>query len=364
MGFQVFIVAGDPSGDIHAARLMNELAALEPTATFSGIGGPAMERAGLQPIVPFAPMNVSGFWEVARHYRTLRAAFNAVCDHCMRAHYDLFIPVDYPGFNIPLALRLRKRGIPVFWYIAPQLWAWGEWRARRLAAALDRLFVVLPFEVEFFRRYGIDAEYHGHPFLDDPAYATSHEAPKHPQLIALLPGRRPHEIALHIKPMLGVAHLLHRDNNSWQFAAACQQPDWLRSVPPHVWFNPSAQEVLLAARYGLIKAGTSTLEAMLAGVIHVAMYRASVGTYLVGRMLIQIPYIALPNIILGRKVVPEVVQTTATIQQAYRAMVALLTDAEEQQRQLDAAREIRTALGGSGASRRIAERMLTLLGRR
>lgn len=364
MGFRVFIVAGDPSGDIHAARLMSALAALEPSATFSGIGGPAMERAGLQPLVPFAPMNVSGFWEVARHYRTLQTAFKTVCDHCMHTHYDLFIPVDYPGFNIPLAHRLRKRGVPVFWYIAPQLWAWGQWRARRFTAALDRLFVVLPFEVEFFRRYGIDAEYYGHPFLDDPAYATPPARPKQHHLIALLPGKRPHEIALHLQPMLGVADLLHQDCKGWQFAVACQQPQWLDTKPEHVWFNPSAQQVLLAARYGLIKAGTSTLEAMLAGVIQVAMYRASVGTYLAGRLLIQIPYIALPNIILGRKVIPEVVQTTATIRWAYQAMVALLSDAEEHQRQLDAAQQIRRVLGEGGTSLRIAARMLALLGRR
>jgi len=362
MGLRLFIVAGDRSGDAHAARLMRALRQREASVEFVGIGGPAMEAEGLHAIQSFATMNVSGFWEVLRRYRTLKAAFTSVLQHCNTTPYDAFIPVDYPGFNLPLARHLRARGTPVLWYIAPQLWAWGAWRARRLAEAIDRLFVVFPFEVEFFRRAGIEAEWLGHPFLDNPAYATEPLATKQPNLVALLPGIRQHEQALHLPLMLRLAERLGHRHQQLQFMVACEKPATLR-VPASVRFTTNVEQLLQDAQVAVVKAGTSSLEALLAGTPEVVLYRASLGTYLVARSLIRIPFVALPNIITGRRVVPEVVQWSTRIGRIEQQLERLLMNPDEQERQREEARRIRTLLGGSGASQRIADRMLALLGR-
>lgn len=362
MGLRIFIVAGERSGDRHAARLMEAIKRREPSAEFFGIGGPAMHAAGLECIVPFAAMNVNGFWEVLQHYRALQRAFERTLYHSQARDYDLFVPVDYPGFNLRLAAHVRRRDVPVFWYIAPQLWAWGRWRARRLADVVDRLFVVLPFEVDFFGRLGIATEFHGHPILDDPGYATppSIEA-KHPQHIALLPGSREHEQRLNFPLMLRLADALRFRNPSLEFTVAIAPPPG--GSPPGIHFDADAQRILLRSRYGVVKAGTSTLEAMLAGVVQVAMYRASVGTYVLGRALVSIPSVALPNIIVGRNVVPEIVQTSTAIGRLLRTVERVLADPDEAARQWEASFQLRRVLGESGASQRIADRMLTLLGR-
>lgn len=363
MGMRIFIVAGDRSGDAHAARLMQAIRQREPDVEFVGLGGPAMEAVGLRSILPFATMNVSGFWEVLRRYRILRAAFESTLNHCLAERYDAFIPVDYPGFNLPLARRLRACGTPVFWYIAPQLWAWGRWRARRLAEAVDRLFVVFPFEVDFFRRAGIEAEWYGHPFLDNPAYMHEPSVEKQPNLIALLPGTRQHERNLHLSLFLRVADRLRRRHQQLEFAVACEQPPEI-AVPESVRFTPNVEQLLLNAGLAVVKAGTSSLEAMLAGAAEVVVYRASIGTYLIARSLIRIPYVALPNIIAGRQIVPEVVQWTNNVRRIEEQVEYLIAHPDEQHRQRDEARRLRLHLGSSGVSQRIADRMLTLLGRR
>jgi lipid-A-disaccharide synthase len=362
MALRIFIVAGERSGDRHAARLMSAIKHREPTVEFYGIGGPAMEAVGLEPIAPFATMNVNGFWEVVRQFRSLRRIFELTLRHVEAREYDLFIPVDYPGFNLRLARHVRRRGVPVFWYIAPQLWAWGRWRAKQLTEVVDRLFVILPFEVPFFHQLGIQTEYEGHPFLDDPAYAVppSTES-KNPKGIALLPGSRTHEQRLNIPLMLRLVEQLRRRCPDFEFTVAIPTPS--NSLPAYVQIEHNAQEVLRRSSYGIIKAGTSTLEAMLAGVVQVVVYRASLGTYLVGRTLVTIPSIALPNIVIGRRVVPEVVQTSTSVRTLLSIFSRVLTDPDEAARQREASHELRAALGQPGVSQRIADRMLTLIGR-
>jgi lipid-A-disaccharide synthase len=363
MGRRIFIVAGDRSGDIHAARLMHALREREPAVEFVGIGGPSMVEAGLQTIVPFETMNVSGFWEVLRRMGTLRGVLDMTKEYAQATWFDAFIPVDYPGFNLQLARWFRARGIPVLWYIAPQLWAWGAWRARRLVEAVDRLFVVFPFEVEFFQRAGIETEWYGHPLLDNPAYAQEPTGAKNPNLVALLPGTRPHERKLHLPLLLNVASQLRQRYQHLQFVVATARP---ASMPATPWlqFTTNVEQLLLEAHLAVIKAGTSTLESLLAGTPQVVIYRASLGTYLVGRMLVRIPFVALPNIIAGQKIIPEVVQWSGNIRRIEQQVEGLLANSEEQERQRNAARHIRSLLGGSGASQRIADRMLELLGRR
>ncbi|MCX7930775.1 MAG: lipid-A-disaccharide synthase [Chlorobi bacterium] len=362
MSLRVLIIAGDRSGDIHAARLMSAIRTREPATEFVGIGGPAMAAVGLRSIVPFDVVTVNGFWEVVRHYRSLRAAFDRTCQFIAEWKYDVFIPVDYPGFNLPLAQRIRAKGIPVLWYIAPQLWAWGKWRAERLAASVDRLFVVLPFEVDFFRRYGIAAEFHGHPLLDNPQYSQAPQQQKQLNLIALLPGLRQAEQERHLPLMLRLVEQLCTERPHLGFAVACEKPNLLR-VPDDVQFMPDVESLLRQARYAVVKAGTSTLETLLAGTTQVVVYRASLVTYLVGQAVMRIPFVALPNILAGECIVPEVVQWSDETKRLQNAVEDMLDDPLHAEQQLRLSEHIRQLLGGSGASARIADRMLELLGR-
>ncbi len=170
MVIRYFIIAGDPSGDIHAAKLMKSMLVKNPNVEFYGIGGREMEAIGFKSMIPQKEISVVGFWEVAKKYGMFRQLIKDVQSELETGKYKAFIPVDYPGFNMKIAGFAKKIGIPVYYYIAPQLWAWGSNRAEKLANSVDKLIVVFPFEVDFFKQYGIETYFCGHPLLDEPIF--------------------------------------------------------------------------------------------------------------------------------------------------------------------------------------------------
>ncbi|MFY7999655.1 MAG: lipid-A-disaccharide synthase [Candidatus Kapaibacteriota bacterium] len=341
-----FIVAGEASGDLHAARLMRALKELLPGCRFSGIGGANMAREGLESIVPLADISVVGFWEVAKRYPMFRRLLQTTASMLASGGYDAFIPVDYPGFNMRLAASAKAAHVPVAWYIAPQLWAWGSDRAAKLKSLVDKLLVVLPFEPDFFHQFGIEAHFVGHPLMEDSVIATQPlPLPQREREIALFPGSRRQEIARNLPRMLESLALMHR--------AAPEIADYRISValsptlPPAEYATSLAdahkrygfrleseinsKRLLARARAGIVKTGTSTLEAALCGLPHVMMYRTSTLSYLYARRLVNLSTIALPNILMekahGRNnVIPEFIQNAATPNALAQAMVSLLDD--------------------------------------
>lgn len=363
-----FIVAGEPSGDLHSAKLMSAIKLLDPSAEFYGIGGSRMEALGLQSIVPMQKMSVVGFWEVAKRYSFFKGVLNDCAQLMKKIQADVFIPVDYPGFNQRLAGSAKKNQIPVVWYIAPQLWAWGKNRADNLSKIVSELLVVFPFEQEYFNQFGINTTFVGHPLMDDDDFKG--EVPtlqQREKIVALLPGSRLQELERHLPLFHAVVDILHPNYPEHQFVVAQAQSiskEYFADAErrfPLLTFNDSlnTRQLMKRACAGIVKTGTSTLESALCGMPFVMAYKASNLSYLIGKQLIRLPYVSLPNIIAKKSVIPELIQQQAT-PKAIADKLAELLDATSSQaiEQTALFREIRTELGASGASSLAAQRIV------
>ncbi|GBD07196.1 Lipid-A-disaccharide synthase [bacterium HR21] len=348
---RVLISAGDPSGDRHAARLMAEWRRLQPELEFVGIGGPRMQQQGLHSLVPFEELAVVGFWEVAQRYGFFRRLLRRC--QALLPEVAAVVLVDYPGFNLQLAKAARRHGVPVYYYIAPQVWAWGRWRLRTLAETVSLLLVVLPFEEEFFQRHGIRTVFVGHPLLDEPILCG--EPPplsaREPQVI-FLPGSRRQEWQRHLPVLRQTEELLRRDFPELRIATTA--PPGI-DPPPQWHHNANVYEALRSSRAALVKLGTSTLEAALCGTPFVAFYRTSALSYGLARLLVRLPAATLVNILApAAPVVPEFLQWQARPQKLARALARLLCSETAAEAQRTAFAELRQRLGQPGVARRAA----------
>lgn len=366
------LVAGEASGDIHGGNLVRSLARLRPGLRVWAVGGPALRAAGAEIVFPSEELSAMGLWEAVGRLPALLRARRTVLERFRSPAPDLFIPVDFGGLNLRLASAARKAGIPVAYYIPPKVWAWGGWRARRLARAADEALVILPFEEPELQRRGVRARYVGSPVLDHlaPRRFASEEG-----TVGLLPGSRAGEVSRIWPLLLAAARILDAGR-----AAAGQGP--LRflaprapGLPPGLLEAPlaasglpveilegRAQEVMERSRVCLVASGTATLECALAGTPLVAVYRLTPLTYFLGRLLVQSPFIALPNLVAGREVVPELVQTGP--EPVARAAAVLLAEGPARSSMLQHLAAVRHALGPPGASDRAARAVLEHLDRR
>ena len=363
----IFITAGDPSGDAHAARLMAAIRTHIPTVVFEGFGGPEMELQGLRSLAHIRDLAVTGFWEVAKRYRFFRSLLNRCDDAIARTRPVAFIPVDYPGFNMRLAARVRARKtnrVPVFWYIAPQLWAWGERRATKLAAAVDRLFVVFPFEVEFFQRHGIRAEYVGHPLAEEIPVATQGRVPGQ---VLLMPGSRAQELHHHTGLLADVVDRVRAHRSDVSFVVARARNIDLRALEPLVQRNvdvvDDAHAAMQTASAGIIKAGTSTLEAAFRGLPFATFYRTSPLSYAISKRLVTVTSVTMMNLLLKRNVVHEYIQHDATSTRIADEIETLLDDSARRTELVTAMSDVREMLSGEGASKRTAALIVEALRR-
>ncbi len=359
----IFIAAGEPSGDAHAARLMEQLRLFIPDVMFEGIGGPAMEMQGLRSMARMKDLAVSGFWEVAKRYGYFRALLERCSRHIASSRPAAFIPVDYPGFNLRLASSARRAGVPVAWYIAPQLWAWGRKRASALAQRTSLLLTVFPFETDFFSQFGIRTTWVGHPLLDDPMFA---ELPSHNSTtLALFPGSRRQELSYHVPLLQGVLPLL---DTAVQPVVAVAPGCDVAAVQPLVDAGASvvydSRALLSSAGAGLIKAGTSTLEATLLGLPFATFYRTSALSYMLSRRMATVTSVTMANILLQRNAVAEYLQSEATPQVLAAAVHTVFADRGHREALREVSTEVRSMLGGPGASRRAAEAIATMVERR
>lgn len=363
----IFITAGDPSGDSHAARLMSEIRSHIPTVVFEGFGGPEMELQGLRSLAHIRDLAVTGFWEVAKRYGFFRSLLRRCDEAIARTRPAAFIPVDYPGFNMRLAARVRARSshrVPVLWYIAPQLWAWGEHRAARLAASVDRLFVVFPFEVEFFTRHGIRAEYVGHPLAEEiPSSAQT----RRPGEVLLMPGSRRQELQHHVGLLTGVVDAVRAERSDVSFVVARARTIDAEQLKPltdrGVVSVDDAHAAMQTASAGVIKAGTSTLEAAFRGLPFTTFYRTSPVSFAISRRLVTVSSVTMMNLLLKRNVVREYIQHTATPAAIAREVQELLDSGQRRSELSTAMQDVRTMLSGEGASKRAASLIVEALRR-
>ncbi len=367
---KIFISVGDPSADIHAARLMRILKAQQPELEFIGIGGPAMREQGLRELFPFESLSVVGFWEVVKNYGFFRKALQQCKAALQQEQPALFLPIDFPGFNIRLAKVAKSLGIPTIYYIAPQLWAWGKRRAHTLARSVDILLVVFPFEEIFFTRMGIPTLYVGHPLLDDPQFAALPRRFEYrDDTIVLMPGSRQQEIGHHLPIMLESASILASYLPQLSFTIVKPETLQLDSYLPYfrnydhleLDFVSSAPQALQWAKAAIIKAGTSTLQSALLMTPFVTIYHTSLLSYWIGRLVVNIPYITLVNILLQQSVIPEFIQQDAQPKAIAEAILSILTNEEYRQLFLSQFRHLRSTLGGAGATETVAEIILDRL---
>jgi lipid-A-disaccharide synthase len=357
---RIFISAGEPSGDLHAAEIVRALSRRYPGASLEALGGPHMARAGATIRYPMEGLAAFGVVEVVTkiraHYRLLRSL-----QRDFRAgRYQLAILTDYPGFHLRVAEAAHKAGTKVLYYIAPQLWAWRPERARRLAAAVDRLAVVLPFEQTFFNRLGIRSEYVGHPLVDRPAGPARAEARQqlgiapHERVLGIFPGSRAQEIRRLWKPFRDAARLL-LEAGSCDRVLLAGTTDGIYPEPGRVEvLRGRAGTLLAAADAALVKSGTTTLEAALAGTPMVVAYKVHQVSWAVFQRVRTVRWVSLVNLVADQEIVPEMLQDRASAAELAAQLRPLLDPASPRaiaQRQGLAL--VRQRLGEPGASTRV-----------
>ncbi|MGQ0649986.1 MAG: lipid-A-disaccharide synthase [Gemmatimonadaceae bacterium] len=360
---EVLVIAGEASGDLHGAGFVHALRTLRPDLHFAGMGGHLMRDAGVELIEDAEHMAVMGFVEVVRkiphHYALLRSLERRLT----RGGVGLLVTIDYPGFNMKVAAAARRHGVPVLYYITPQVWAWGAGRLPKLAQLITKAATILPFEAPLLQAHGIDATFVGHPLLDRAESLPSREDARaevgvrqDETLLALFPGSRQQEIERHIDAFVATARLLEQRRPGLRVVVSAAPT--VRLDPgrcPYPTRTSASFAVLRAADAALCKSGTTTLEAAVAGCPLVVAYRTSGWTYAIARRAVTIPRIGLVNVVAGRDVAPEFVQG-GMVPEPMAEVLGRLLDPSSPARatMLEGLADVRTRLGTPGAAGRTA----------
>lgn len=359
MNKKIFICAGDPSGDIHAARLMKKINE-NINVDFFGIGGNEMENQGLKSIVSIKDISVVGFWEVAKKYNYFKNLLKKCEEIMMENQVDLFLPVDYPGFNLRLSKFAKSNEIPVVYYIAPQLWAWGKNRAKNLVGKIDTLCTVFPFEEDYFKKFGINAEFVGHPLLEDSEFDISKTENHKNNLIAFMPGSREQEISRHIELYKHCIEILKNYDKDLIFGIAkssnVSDEQFIRlNEDDKVEIYDNSKDLMREAYCGVVKTGTSNLEAALLNMPFVMIYKTSYLSYNIGKNLVNLPYISLVNILREKMVIKELIQKDANPRAISNEIIRLIENKKEYDDILNEFKKIREYLGEKNATENTLE---------
>jgi lipid-A-disaccharide synthase len=359
----VLFVAGEASGDLHAAAVARELRARSAPYRLVGIGGDAMREAGVELIEHVEHLAVMGFVEVLRHVPKHWALLRDLRERIRSGNTALLVLIDYPGFNMKLAAEAAATGVPVLYYITPQVWAWGAGRLAKLARTVTRAAVILPFEEKLLRDHGVATTFVGHPLLDRAEHLPTRAdaraqlgVPDEAPLLALFPGSRAQEIARHLEPFVATARELGRRRPGLRVVVSAAPHVRLdERACPYPIVRSASFQVLRAADAAMCKSGTTTLEAAVAGCPLVVAYRTNALTYAAARRLVKIPHIGLVNVVAGREVAPEFVQGALEPDAVADALMPLLDrDSAQRARMVSELARVRESLGTPGAARRVA----------
>jgi len=374
---RLMIVAGEVSGDIHAANLVRATNARQPDLEWFGIGGPLMREAGVETLHDISEMAVMGLAEVLRRYPFFKRVLNEMLLLAEARKPDAVVLIDYPGFNLRLARQLRRCGIRVIYYICPQVWAWHRERIPKMAKIIDHLITIFPFEAQHFAATGLPVTYVGHPLVDEARRALALPAVilpwKQKRRIALLPGSRKQEIQRLLPVMWQAAAQLERRDADISFIIATPgeaEVALIHSIlkrrpgPRNVEVVASrTREVLRQADAAIVASGTATLETALMRCPMVVVYKVNPITYCIGKRLIKIPNIGMVNIVAGHQVCPELIQAAATPTALADAISPLISDSPERRQMLKDLDVVVAAMGEGGGSERAAEIVLGELAR-
>ena len=368
-GKKVLIIAGEASGDLHGSHLVKELLSLDPSLRFYGVGGEKMKKAGVTLVADIAEMAVVGITEVFFKIKNVYRVYRRLKNSLSTDSPSLIILIDYPDFNLLFARAAKKIDVPIVYYISPQIWAWRKRRLRLIARLIKKMIVIFPFEKKFYDDAHIDVDFVGHPLLDSvrPCWSRE-EAFQQFSLtpgvltIGILPGSRMSEINRHLPPMLKALPLIAENLSPVQFiipvAPGVAMRDIINMVGPHrvtirVVEN-NIYDVMQTADLLLVASGTATVEAAIMGTPMIVIYRVSLLTYFLGRLLIKVKHIGMVNIIAGKMVAPELIQRDLNPEKIASTVTGMVQDPStlnKTRRELAAVRE---KIGNPGASARAA----------
>jgi lipid-A-disaccharide synthase len=360
---KILISAGEASGDLYAAGLVEALRKRLPDAGFFGCAGPRMRAAGVRAVVESESLSVVGLVEVLAHVPRIYAEYRKLAGAAERERPQLAILTDSPDFHLRLAGRLKRLGVPVVYLIAPQVWAWRRGRIPKMRRLIDRLLCIFPFEEDFFRRHRIPATYIGHPLarlihppLAKEDFLRRHGIPADRPLIALLPGSRPGEAARHMPAVLDAVEAISREQPA-AFALGVPAVGFLKTraltlFRERIFRSPikviegDTWNLLAHAGVALAASGTVTIEAALLGTPMATFYRVTGLSWLLGRFLVQVPFYSMVNLVAGRAVVPELMQNEMSGERLAAEALALLNDGAKREEMRRGLREVAAALSG------------------
>lgn len=368
-----YIIAGEASGDLHGSNLIKGLQKSDPEAQFRFWGGDLMEQAtGQKPIKHYKESSIMGFVEVLLNLRKIMGFMRECREDIAQWQPDVLILIDYPGFNLRMAKFAKSIGIPTYYYIAPKVWAWKERRVKKIQRYVDKLFVIFPFEIDYFRRFSIEAYYAGNPLMDSIAARgevqdlqsfSAENGLNGKPVIALVAGSRAHEIHHNLPNMVSVS----RQFPEYQFVVTAVS--WLDKSIYDKYLEGSdvayvcgkTYETLAVSSAALVTSGTATLEAALLGVPQVVCFKGPAVTMWIAARLVKLKWISLVNLVMNRTVVTELIQQTFTVQSAIDELRAILPGGAKAETIKRDYRELAEVIGGEGASERVAGQMFKLL---
>ena len=372
---RILIVSGEPSGDLHASNLVSNLKALKPGLEFFGMGGRLSKNAGVEIDYDITAMALVGLAEVLKNIITVGKVFRGLLKKVDERPVDLAILVDYPGFNLRLAGELKKRGIPVIYYISPQVWAWGRDRVKIIKKCVKKILVFFKFEEELYKTCGVDAGFVGHPLLDivkvtaakeDTLKKYSLDGKK--RTVALLPGSRSLEVKALLPVMASAARLISKNIKDVQFVVS-KHPglpsglyeDAIGDNNEIKMVEGNTYNMLNASDFAVVASGTATLETAIIGTPLIIVYRANLITYILYHMVKTTRFLGLVNIIADKEVAPELLQYDMTPENIAGAVTERLSDGKKLAAMRDDLKSVASTLGSPGASLRAAQAILPYL---
>ncbi len=364
-----YLIAGERSGDFHAANLMHELRGQDAAAQFRFWGGDLMQAEGGELVRHYQDLAIMGFLEAATSILKFRGYLKQCQQDLLAYQPDVLILVDYAGFNLRMAKIAKEHGIKVFYYISPKIWAWNQGRVEQVKARVDRMFTILPFETEFYQKFGYPVDYTGNPTADAVAefkpttdFFTRNQLDPDTPIIAVLPGSRKQEIEEMLHEMIAILPGFQE----YQFVVAGVtnlDPNYYRHFERNGirFLFDQTFDLLSHAKAALVTSGTATLETALFGVPQIVCYRTSSLSYAIGKMVIKVPYISLVNLVVGRAVVRELIQSDFNARNLLDELRTLLTDTDYMDRMQAGYAELRAKLGQNQAAKKTAELMVKYL---
>lgn len=365
---KIFLIAGEPSGDLQASLLVKELKAINKNIQFYGLGGQLMRNEGVKIYYDLASEAVVGFAEVIKKINFFRKLFKDIFENIRQENPDFVIFVDYPGFNLRLAKEVKKLGITTIYYISPQIWAWGLKRIKIIKEYIDEVLVFFKFEEEFYKKYSIKVKFVGHPLLDlikptvsEQEFIKKYNLNSSTRKIFLMPGSRDNEVRCHLPIILKAIKMLP-DIKNLEFLLL--KSPYLKKEPfiteniPLVTISHDIYNAISYAYAGVVASGTATLESALLAKPYIIIYKTSLLNYLILKPQIKVPYIGMVNLILKDKAIPEFIQNKCNPRNITREINKLLSDSKYYLNLQNKLLEFRMALGEKGAVRRAAEYIL------